>query len=139
VSRPLWQQLEDYLFDVDAQGVNFNARELAQVFDVPTSRATAMIQSHLHAQIRPRSQTRFFLRRVEGRTSAAMWHVGIRAIDVRGAAAQTADDFRCRMRRYLVPTMHQYGVRNKRAVPAAQAMTELFAASLRVLSTTFDD
>lgn len=135
----LWKQLEDYLFDIDAVGLRFNVHDVALVLDVPTKRASAMIQSYQRAQVRLHSPTLFILYRDEGRTSSAMWKVGVRAVDARRMSSQITDDFRCKLRRDLIPKLHQVGVRNRRAVPAATAMTGLFEASLKVLSTSLDD
>lgn len=108
-----WETLELFLFDNDMNNKSFTSVELAEWMEVEAPEASAYIQAYLDAQRDPDKRTIFALHRT-GRTSGAVWHVGVRQRDVHSLNRQAADDVRCAFQRTVFPTMHRCGVLNPR-------------------------
>jgi hypothetical protein len=134
-----WERFEEYLFERDLLGEEFNAAAVADDWGIPTSEATSYIQCYLGAQARPKSTTLFVLRRVEGtRTSNAMWHVGERSLDARALGAQWASDVKRRIERFHEPVLRRIAEKNPRALRAAEAVAKGIEASLDMIGAMLD-
>jgi hypothetical protein len=127
-----WEVLEDYLFDIDAEGVEFTNRTLADRMGVSPAEASAYIQAYLSAQNAERPDTLFVLYRCRGRGPSSVWRVGVRAADARELFSQTRDDFRRRIERAVEPTMRSMGIHNSKALPAVNAIVQMFEAMIAV-------
>lgn len=127
-----WHQFEDYLTQHATAGTAFNSRAVAQDLGVSNHRASRDIQNYLDAQTSEKSRTKYVLTR-EGRTVAAMWHVGARSTDARGLGRQTSDDIARRVERFVAPTLKRIGEKNPRALPAAHAVAKAMEASVEYL------
>lgn len=135
----LWEEFEEYLFDHDAAGSLFNNRQLAEDWGISGSEASRYIQSYLGAQVRKDANTLYVLHREGGRTTNAMWKVGVRSRDAHKLGKQTVNDFRCRLRRFVEPTLASMGQHNPRAVPAAEATLKGLEAGLELLLSIIGD
>jgi hypothetical protein len=134
-----WEQFEEYLFERDLLGEEFNHAAVAEDLCVSGKEASLLIQSYLGAQTRPDSKTLFVLRRVPGtRTASAMWHVGERALDGRALGEQWVDDAKRRIERYIEPSLRRIAEKNPRALPAARAVAKGIEASLELMSALMD-
>lgn len=135
-----WEQFEEYLFERDLLGEDFNQAAVAEDLGITGRQATSLIQCYLGAQTRANSKTLFVLRRLPGtRTKTAMWHVGERALDARGLGAQWVDDAKRRISRYIEPSLKRIAERNPRALPAAQAVAKGIEASLDLMAALMED
>lgn len=133
-----WERFEDHLTDYAATGVAFNSRAIAEDLGISPHRASYDIQNYLDAQTAKNPRTKYVLTR-EGRTTAAMWHVGARTTDVRALGRQTSDDFSRRINRFVAPTLRRIGELNPRALPAANAVAKAIEASVELLVAMMDD
>jgi len=135
-----WEVFEEYLFERDLLGEEFNNAAVCEDWNITGAEATSYIQCYLGAQTRPKSRTLFVLNRNRGtRTSSAMWHVGERAVDARGVGAQLANDMKRRINRYTEPTLIRIAEKNPRALTAARAVSKGIEASLELLGAMLDD
>lgn len=128
-----WEQIENYLTQMVAQGQAFNAPALANDLGVPAWEASAMIQSYLAAQRGTKSKTLYVLYRT-GRTRNALWHVGSRTLDVRNLGKQHLDDMKIRIFRALEPDLIRMGILNPRATQVADALAKAVEANLALLA-----
>jgi len=90
-----WEQMEDHITTLGLNGASFTAEALAATLGVPITEATLLIQAYLNRMVR-QGDTIYVLHR-SGRTKAAVWHVGVRALDKVGLTDQACDDMRCRL------------------------------------------
>lgn len=135
-----WEQFEEYLFERDLLGEEFNAAAVAEDLGISTAAAGSYIQCYLGAQTRPKSTTLFILRRLTGtRTKSAMWHVGERALDARGVGGQWANDARRRLTRFTEPTLRRIAEKNPRALRAAEAVAKGIEASVELMAALLED
>lgn len=110
----LWQILQVWLHErYGEKSGSFVVEELAESFEITVPEASAMIQSQLHAQRRPNSETVYVLKR-EGRTRAAVWSVGQRKVDVRVVNRTLYDDIVVKVRRAYAPDLNRLKERNPR-------------------------
>jgi hypothetical protein len=102
----LWEVLEEWLVDNDYPESHdrFTSATLVTGLDLSGSEASAMINSHLHAQRAPKSKTLYVLKR-EGRTRAAVWSVGVRKVDVEVINQTLYEDIRVKVRRAFAPDL----------------------------------
>lgn len=128
----LWEDLEEYLFDLGALDVEFNSAALAEDMGVGRAKASRMIQAYLDAQTAKNPRTLFVLTR-KGRTSKAMWHVGVRSADARNLSRQTVDDYKRRLDRFVQPTLQRIAEKNPRALPAAKAVMKSIEAQIEFM------
>lgn len=136
----LWEEFEDYLFDCDLSGQEFNHAAVMEDLGVDGKEATALIQAYLDAQHRAKSNTLFVLRRVTGtRTKNAMWHVGARSKDARALSKQWTNDAKRRIERAIAPDMARIGTKNPRAVPSVQAALKGIEASLDMMAAVLGE
>lgn len=134
-----WEAFEEYLYERNLLGEEFNAAAVAEDWGIPTAAASSYIQCYLGAQVRPKSTTLFVLRRVEGtRTTSAMWHVGERSLDARGMGAQWASDVKRRIERFHEPALKRIAEKNPRALKAAEAVAKGIEASLDMIAALLD-
>lgn len=133
-----WEQLETYLFDVAALGRAFNCAALAEDTGLTGPEASKLIHAYLIAQTGPKARTQFVLTR-HGRGSAAMWHVGVRTVDVRALGKQTVSDFKRRLTRFVIPTLERIEQLNPRAIPAAEAVVKGMEAGIELLVAMIGD
>lgn len=134
-----WEEFEEYLFERDLLGEEFNSAAVAEDWKITRRQASLYIQRYLDAQSRPDSRTLFVLHRVpKTRTASAMWHVGERTVDARAVGRQWADDAKRRIERYTEPTLKRIAEKNARALPAAQAVLKGIEASLDLMAALLD-
>lgn len=135
-----WEKFEEYLFERDLLGEEFNSVAVAEDLGVSRKTASNLIQDYLEAQIRPTSRTLFVLHRVpRTRTKSAMWHVGERSADGRALGSQWADDAKRRLERMIAPTLQRIAEKNPRALPAAQAVAKGIEASVELMTALLDE
>lgn len=132
-----WEKLEEYLFERDLVGEEFNSAALAEDWEITGQEATGYIQCYLGAQTRPKSTTLFVLTRRD-RTSAAMWHVGERTMDARRLGAQTAQDFKRRIERFTEPTLLRIAEKNPRALSAAKGVAKAIEGAVEMMVSMLD-
>lgn len=132
-----WEQLEVHLFDREALGEEFNCPALADDLGITRREATSLIQCYLSAQRRPNSRTLFVISR-QGRTAAAVWHVGVRSRDVRLLTRQCLSDMGVKVTASLEPDLRRMAGLNPRCSRLAEAMTNAFAANLKLLAAGLD-
>ena len=130
-----WRRLEEHIDNAGWVGQSFNAAALGQGLNVQVPEASLIIQSHLDAQRRPGSRTKYVLYRT-GRTRAAMWQVATRAAEVRAMGQQHLDDMRLRVFRALEPDMIRLGILHPRAAATANAITNAVDAAIQMLVST---
>lgn len=129
-----WETFEEYLFEYDLLGQEFNHAAVVEDLGCSSYEATRLIQSYLDAQDRKDSSTLFVLRRVAGtRTSNTMWHVGARALDARGIGQQVTDDLKRRIERVVRPTLRRIGEKNPQALPAAEATVKCMNSAVELM------
>jgi len=128
----LWEDFEEYLFDQGATDTEFNSVAVAEDLGISRAKASQMIQSYLDAQVAKEPRTLFVLTR-KGRTSKAVWHVGVRAADARHLSRQTVDDYQRRLDRFVGPTLQRIAERNPRALPAAKAVMKSIEAQVEFM------
>jgi hypothetical protein len=135
-----WEEFEEYLFERDLLGEDFNCAAVAEDWGISTIEASSYIQCYLNAQTRSKSKTLFVLRREpDTRTKTAMWHVGERAFDARGVGGQLASDMKRRISRYTEPTLVRIAEKNPRALTAAKAVGKGIEAAVELLGAMLDD
>jgi hypothetical protein len=135
-----WERFEEYLFERDLLGEQFNHAAVVEDLGVTPKEASSLIQCYLGAQLRPKSRTLFVLYRVpRTRTSSAMWGVGERAMDARSLGTQGADDAKRRIERFTEPALERIALKNPRALPAAQAVAKGIEASLDLMTALLDE
>lgn len=127
-----WEVFEEYLFERDLLSEAFKCETVAADLGISTREASMLIQAYLDAQRSPTSRTLFVLSR-NGRTSAAVWHVGARSADVRGLARQVLDDMAIKVYDALEPDMRRMAYLNPRCAKLVNATTESFLANLKLL------
>lgn len=133
----MWEQLEDYLFDLALTETPFTNRELAEAWKIPAARASAYIQEYQDAQSRENSRTLFVLHR-EDRTTNAVWHIGVRASDAREIGGQFADDVKRRVDRAIQPALTRLVQKNPRAVRQSDAIGGAISAAVNLLVAMLD-
>lgn len=134
-----WEEFEEYLFDRDLLGEEFNAAAVAEDQGISVAEASRFLQVYQDAQNRKNSKTLFVIRRVAGtRTTNAIWHVGARSADARGMAKQWKSDARRRIERVIEPTLVRVAEKNPRALPAAQAVLKGIEACLDMMEALLD-
>lgn len=135
-----WEQLEQWLFDKHTfGGGGFTNRDVVDGLSVTGAQATAMIRSYENAQRATRSRTLYVLHR-EGRTSRAIWKVGIRATDARAISHQFSSDVAQRWKRAVEPDLRQIGARNPDAAKRCEAIIDAVAeGALRLLRVAVGD
>jgi hypothetical protein len=140
-----WEEFEEYLFERDLLGEDFNHTAVWDEFRphgrrVTRREATLYIQSYLGAQTRPDSTTLFVLTRIPGtRTKNAMYHVGERTAEARSQGKQWSNDAKRRIDRYTEPTLRRIAEKNPRSLPAARAVAKGIDASLELMAALLDD
>lgn len=134
----MWEELEEsFLFELALTETPFTNAELAEAWHISTSRASAYIDAYQEAQNRQDPQTLFVLHR-EGRTSTAVWHVGVRASDAREIGNQFADDVRRRVERAIEPSLTRLVQKNPRALRQAEAIGGAISAAVNLLVAMLD-
>lgn len=134
-----WEEFEEYLFDRDLLGEEFNAAAVAEDLGITVPEASRFIQVYLDAQNRKKANTLYIIRRVPGtRTTNAMWHVGARSSDARALAKQWKSDARRRIERALEPSLIRIAEKNPRAMPAAKAVLKGIEACLDMMAALLD-
>ena len=128
-----WEKLQNYIRATNGQP--FDAWTLAADLGITTREASAMIQSHLNAQRSANSMTQYVIHRI-GRTRAAVWHPGDRALDAKELSRQTLDDMTVRVAAALEPDLLRMGVTNPRVRQLATALVGAFEASLQLLTAS---
>jgi hypothetical protein len=126
-----WEIVENYL--TTSGTTSFNTAGLAQDLGVSGAHASDLVQAYLAEQRRPTSRTQFALHR-SGRTSAAVWHVGARAQDMRSMSRQHLDDMHCTVTRALAPDLERMGFINPRAAQVADALANVVVANVQLLA-----
>lgn len=134
----LWEQLEEFMIDNDMDGHAFTAISLGLSLDIPTARASVMIQSHLEAQASTKARTLYVLHRT-GRTHSAVWHVGARAADARQVGSQAGDDFKRRVERAIEPTLREISVRNPHAMRSANEALRVIEGAVEMIAGMIED
>lgn len=121
-----WEHFErvflDPLYSIaegQRQTAGFTNEALARYLRIPSTEASALVQSYLDAQRGKRSKTSYVLRR-KGRTKSAVWYVGVRTKDAKMRMGQFASDVKRNITRALKPDLRRIGERNPRALPAIE-------------------
>ncbi len=131
-----WTKLEEMIEDGlgDRNELIFTNHDVADKIGCSWHDASLLIQSYLSAQNGVYSRTRFILTRT-GRTAAAQWRAGKRAgaKDIDRLGEQTADDFKCRVERFVAPVLAQVVGRNPRTRLRAEALADVMVASAKQL------
>src|SRR5262245_61962410 len=133
-----WEQLEEWLYETRPLGGRFTQEEVAERFDVTGRAATAYIRAHLDAQRSIRSRTLYLIHR-EGRTSKAIWIVGVRSADARALSHQYFDDVRQRFLIAVEPDLVRIGALNPRARRKCEAIVAAVGeGAMRLLQVAVD-
>lgn len=134
-----WEELEEYLFERDLLGEEFNQAAVVEDMGVTPQYASSLIQCYLDAQARENSKTLFVLHRVpHTRTASAMWHVGARTAEARALGRQWVSDASRRIERYTEPTLQRIAQKEPRSLPAAKAVLKGIEASLELMAALLD-
>jgi hypothetical protein len=134
----MWEELESWLFESNTFGGQFANADVAKGLGVGSYTATRYIQSYLGAQRRPKSRTLYVLHRSD-RTTRAVWHVGVRAADVRATSHQFFDDTKRRFTRALEPDLARVAALNPRARRKCEAIIEAVGeGAMRLLQVAVD-
>lgn len=139
-----WQIFEDYLTDLLERQDEFNHDDIKADLGVSGPEASYLVQAYLGAQRGKRPKTAYVIHRT-GRTSAAVWKIGVRADDAREVTGQAMGDFRHRIEQAVKPDLIQIGQRNPRALRLAEraldVMVSQFETTVAVLlaSNAIDD
>lgn len=122
-----WERLEEWLFEQHTLGGSFTVYDVADAMGCESSAASGYIQAYLEAQRSGSSRTLYVLHR-DGRTSAAIWTVGIRSADARAVSHTFYEDVKRKWMRAVEPDLARIAARN----PAARPRVE------RIISAVFD-
>jgi hypothetical protein len=137
----LWQELETWLFDMyDEHGpkFRFTSHTIQDDLKVSGYDASTLIQSYLEAQRRPDSETLFVLKR-EGRTSAAIWSMGIRTADARAMGNTLYRDITVKVKRAYAPDMKRLAMRNPKAAKFVnQKIDHMVPHALALIAESLD-
>lgn len=117
-----WERLEEWLYETHTLGGgSFTSLDVANGLDVPRHDATRYIRSYLDAQRAQSSRTLYVLHR-SGRTSRAVWSVGVRSADARATSHQFFDDIQQRFVRAVEPDLVRIATLNPRARRKCEAI-----------------
>jgi len=130
-----WEKLEEFLYDLDLKGYDlFNHAAVAANFRCSGDEASDLIQAYLDHQNSKRPQCLYTIHRTPAtRTASATWKVGVRSNDARETGKQLTSDVVTRVRRAVEPTLARIGEKNKRALPAANAVIKGIEAGVEIM------
>ena len=118
-----WEQMEDYLFRLDLAGrKSFVNAEVATALDLTPKEASYLTREYQRAQLSPRCDTLFVIKRT-GRTRNARWHVGHKVADLTMTRRQFSDDTELRVHEHLLPLIDLIADKNPQARRAAAKVT----------------
>jgi hypothetical protein len=126
-----WEIFEDYLYSTTRR--RFTCIIVAQDMSISHREASDLIQAYLKAQRRPNSTTAFVLCR-QGRTSSAVWHVGVLTDDVRGLANQVVDDLAVKITGALIPDTRRQAELHPRVRQLAEGVVQMFLANVNLMA-----
>lgn len=134
-----WEQLEEWFYESMPNGGKFENADVIDRLGLSSGReATLYIQSHLRAQRAIQPRTLFVIHR-DGRTSRAVWIVGVRTVDARGTSHQFFDDVQHRFVHALAPDLTQIAKLNPRAGRKCRQIIEAVGeGAMRLLQVAVD-
>jgi hypothetical protein len=124
MAEPIWMTFEHEVLDQLKVGATFSAVSLAKDLGVDSPDASEWIQNYLSAQRGQRSQTKYTLYRVQGRTTSAVWTFGKKTKDARARLGQFGEDLIVTLRRAVRPDIHRLSAINPAAARAVDEVLD---------------